>query len=94
VKVVPDTVWWLNDNFAILGNEGNLNMMNGEGCQELGRLHDLATSRDAAVLEDVLEDMHNLARWIMWRWWKPHGLPEALCLLEAARVVTVSHYDN
>jgi hypothetical protein len=35
VKVVPDTIWQLNDNFAILGIEGVLNMLNGEGCQEL-----------------------------------------------------------
>jgi hypothetical protein len=32
VKVVPDTVWRLNDNFTILGIEGVLNMLNGEGC--------------------------------------------------------------
>jgi hypothetical protein len=32
VKVVPDTVWRLNDNFTILGIEGALNMLNGEGC--------------------------------------------------------------
>jgi hypothetical protein len=29
---VPDTVWWLNDNFTVLGIEGILNMLNGEGC--------------------------------------------------------------
>jgi hypothetical protein len=34
---VPDTVWWLNDNFAILAIEGVLNMLHGEGCQELSR---------------------------------------------------------
>jgi hypothetical protein len=37
VKAVSDTVWWLSDNFTILGIEGVLNMLNGEGCQELGR---------------------------------------------------------
>jgi hypothetical protein len=47
VKAVPDTVWRLNDNFTILGIECVLSMLNGEGCQELGRLHDLAGSRDA-----------------------------------------------
>jgi uncharacterized protein YhaN len=36
VKAMPDTVWRLNDNFAILGIEGVLNMLHGEGCQELG----------------------------------------------------------
>jgi hypothetical protein len=60
VKAVPDIVWRLNDNFAILGIEGVLNMLNGEGCQELGRLHDLASSHDVAVLEDVLEDVHKM----------------------------------
>jgi hypothetical protein len=32
---VPSTVWQLNDNFIILSVEGVLNMLNGEGCQEL-----------------------------------------------------------
>jgi hypothetical protein len=32
VKVVPNTVWQLNDNFTILGIEAVLNMLNGEGC--------------------------------------------------------------
>jgi hypothetical protein len=35
-------------------------MLNSEGCRELGQLHDLSGSRDAAVLEDVLEDVHKL----------------------------------
>jgi hypothetical protein len=61
VKPVPDTVWQLNDNFAILGIEGIFNMLNGEGCQELGRLHDFAASRNAAVLQDVPEDVRKLA---------------------------------
>jgi hypothetical protein len=42
-------------------------MLNGEGCQELGRLHDLATSHGAAVLEDVPKDVHKLAGWIVRR---------------------------
>jgi hypothetical protein len=33
-----NTVWQLNDNFVILAIEGVLNMLNDEGCQELGRL--------------------------------------------------------
>jgi hypothetical protein len=61
VKAVPDTVWRLNDNFAVLGIEGVLNMLHGEGCQELGQLRDLAVSRDAMVLKDVLEDVRKLA---------------------------------
>jgi hypothetical protein len=32
VKTVSDTVWQLNENFVILGIEGVLNMLNGEGC--------------------------------------------------------------
>jgi hypothetical protein len=94
VKAMSDTIRWLNDNLAILRIEGVLNKLNGEGCQELGRLHDLATSHDAAVLEDVPEDVYKLAGRIMWRWWKPHGLPEALCRLEAACTATISHCDN
>jgi hypothetical protein len=61
VKAVPDTVRRLNDNFTILGIGGVLSMLNDEGCQELGRLHDLAGSRDAAVLANVPEDVHKLA---------------------------------
>jgi hypothetical protein len=33
VKAVPDIVWRLNDNFAVLGIKGVLTMLNGEGCQ-------------------------------------------------------------
>jgi hypothetical protein len=69
-------------------------MLNDEGCQELNRLRDLTASRDAAILEDVPEDMHKLVGLIMQRCWKPHGLPEALRQLEAARVMTVSYSDN
>jgi hypothetical protein len=65
VKEVPDTVWQLNNNLAVLGIEGVLRMLNIEGCQELGRLRDLAGSRDAAVLEDAPKDVHKLVRWIV-----------------------------
>jgi hypothetical protein len=36
VKTMSDIVRQLNDNFIVLGIEGILNMLNGEGCQELG----------------------------------------------------------
>jgi hypothetical protein len=68
VKAVLDTVWQLNDNFTVLGIEGILSMLNHEGYQELGRLHDQAGSKDASVLEKVAEDVHKLARRIMQRW--------------------------
>jgi hypothetical protein len=55
----------LNDNFAVLGIEGVLNILNGERCQELGRLHDLAGFSDALVLEEVPEDVHKLVGRIM-----------------------------
>jgi hypothetical protein len=90
VKAVLDIVWRLNDNFTILGIEGVLSMLNGEGRQELGRLHDLVGSSDASVLEEVLEVVHKLVGQIMRRWWKPHGLPEALCKLKEAHTKTVS----
>jgi hypothetical protein len=61
VKMVSNTVWQLNDNFAMLAVEGILNMLNNKGCQELGRLHELATSSDAAVLQNVSEDVRKLA---------------------------------
>jgi hypothetical protein len=94
VRAMPDTVWWLNDNFIVLGIEGILNMLHSEGCQELNRLHELVASRDVAVLEDVPEDMHRLVGRIVRKWWKPYGLPEALCQLEAAHAATVSCSDN
>jgi hypothetical protein len=62
VEAAPDIVWRLNDNFTILGIKCVLNMLHGEGCQELGRLHDLAVSRDATILKDVPEDVRKLAR--------------------------------
>jgi hypothetical protein len=65
VKVVLDIVWRLNANFAILGIKGVLSMLNDEGCQELGRLHNLAGSCDAAVLEDIPMDVHKLVGWIV-----------------------------
>jgi hypothetical protein len=71
MKVVPDTVWWLNDNFVVLGTKGVLNMLNDEGCQELHRLHDLDPSCYATMLEDVPEGVHKLAGRIVRRWWKP-----------------------
>jgi hypothetical protein len=57
VKMVSDTIWHLNDNFTILTVEGVSNMLNNKGCQELGRLRELAASSDAAVLQDVLENV-------------------------------------
>jgi hypothetical protein len=36
-------------------------MLHGKGYQELGRLGDLATSHDATVLKDILEDVRKLA---------------------------------
>jgi hypothetical protein len=94
VKAVSDTIWHLNDNFVVLAIEGVLNMLNDEVCQDLNRLHDLAASRDVVILEDVAEDVHRLVGWIVRRWWKPHGLLEALRQLEAAHATTVSFYDN
>jgi hypothetical protein len=44
VRTVPDTMWQLEGNFAILGIEGILNMLSNEGCQELSHLHELAAS--------------------------------------------------
>jgi hypothetical protein len=41
----------------MLAVEGILSMLNNEGCQELGHLHELAASSDAAVLQNVLEDL-------------------------------------
>jgi hypothetical protein len=61
VKMVLDTVWQLNDNFVVLAIKGVLNMLNNEGCQELGRLHELAASSDTAVLKNVPKKVRKLA---------------------------------
>jgi hypothetical protein len=94
VKAVLDTVWWLNDNFVIIGIEGVLNMLNGGRCQELGRLHDLATCHGTSALEDVPDGLHKLVRQIVQRWWKPYDLPEDLHRLEVAHATTVNNSDN
>jgi hypothetical protein len=60
VKIVPDTVWLLNDNFVIQAIEGVLSMLNSEGCQELSSLCRLAGSNDATVLQDVPKDAETI----------------------------------
>jgi hypothetical protein len=65
VRAMPDAVWFLNDNFTILGIEGILNMLHDMGYQELNWLHELVASRDAVVLEDVPEDVHRLMGWVV-----------------------------
>jgi hypothetical protein len=67
IKVVSDTVWRLNNNFTILAIESVLNMLHSEGCQELSRLCDLATSCDVMVLENVPKDVCKLAGRIVQR---------------------------
>jgi hypothetical protein len=94
VKAMSDIVWQLNNNFAILAIEGILNMLHNEGCRELGRPHGLSTSSDTSVLQDVPDDVRNLARRIVWRWWKTHSLPDVVHRLEVANATTVSDTDN
>jgi hypothetical protein len=60
----------------------------------LGRLHGLAASSDAAILQDVPEDVRKLVGQKVQKWWKPHGLPEALHRLEVANATTVSDTDS
>jgi hypothetical protein len=77
-----------------LAIEGILNMLNNEGCQELSRHYGLTTSSDASTVQDVPDDMRKLVGRIMRRWWKTHGLPEALRRLEVANVETVSDVNG
>jgi hypothetical protein len=93
-RTVPNTVWQLNDNFVVLDIEGVLNMLSNEGCQELSRLSELVASQDASVLQDVSDVVWKLVGQIVQRWWKPHGLPEALHRLETVITVTISGIDN
>jgi hypothetical protein len=94
VKMVPDTIWQLNDNFTILAIEGVSNMLNNEGCQELGHLHELAAFSDAAVLQDVSENVLKLPGRLVRKWWKPNGLCKALHHLEVANTTTIIDADS
>jgi hypothetical protein len=69
-------------------------MLNGEGCQELGCFRELTASSDAIVLQDVPEDVWKLEEQIVRKWWKLHGLPEALRRLGAANATTISDTNN
>jgi hypothetical protein len=90
VKAVSRAVWQLNDNFVVLAIEGVLNMLHSSDCQELSVLHDLGALSDTSVIEDIPGEVHKIARHLVWRWWKNHGLSEALCRLEGASVEMVS----
>jgi hypothetical protein len=43
-------------------------MLNGEGCQEMGWLHDLVGSHNTVVLENDPEGVHKLVGQIVRRW--------------------------
>jgi hypothetical protein len=90
LKVVPGVVGQLNDQFVVLSSEGVLNKLYSPDCQELLILHDLATSSDASVVEDVPGEVQKIAGCLVRRWWKNHGLPEALHWLEGSNAETVS----
>jgi hypothetical protein len=89
VQAVLDTVWRLNNNFIVLAIEGVLNMLNDTGYQELSQLCGLATSSDAFIVENTPNDVRRLAGRLVQKWWKSHGLPEALRRLEAGGAETV-----
>jgi hypothetical protein len=52
------------------------------------------SSCDAAVLEEVPEDIRKLVGRIVQKWWKPHALPEAPRRLEAAHAATISDFSD
>jgi hypothetical protein len=85
-----DTVWWLNDNFIILAIEGVMNKLNGTSCQELSHLRRVAASSDAFLVQNIPTDVWRLAKHLVQNWWKSHGLPEALRLLDTADTETLS----
>jgi hypothetical protein len=78
VKTVSDTVWQLNDNFVVLVIEGVLSMLNGAGCEEVSNLCRLAASNNASVSQNIPNDVRRLVGQLVRRWWKNHGLLEAL----------------
>jgi hypothetical protein len=90
VKAVPGMVWQLNDNFVVLAIEGVLNMLHSSSCQELPRLHELVVSSDASIVENVPMEVQKAAGRLFRRWWKNHGLPEALRRLEVGNAGMVS----
>jgi hypothetical protein len=62
VKTASDTVWQLNDNFAILAIESVLNMLNDESCQELSQQRGLAAFSDASIVVNMPIYVQKLAR--------------------------------
>jgi hypothetical protein len=90
VKMVPGTVWQLNDNFVILAIECVLNMLGGASCEELPKFRELAASSNASVIEDVPIEVQNLVGCLIQKWWKSYCLPEALRQLEARNAEMVS----
>jgi hypothetical protein len=84
------TVWKLNDNFIILAIEGVLNMLHGVGYQELPQLRELTALSNVSIVENVPTDVRRLAGRLVQKWWKNHGLAEALRRLEAGNTKTTS----
>jgi hypothetical protein len=90
VKAMPRTLWQLNDNFVVVAVEGVLNMLQGTGYPELPQLRELAASSNVSIVEDIPADVQRLAGRLIRKWWKNHGLPEALHRLDAGNTKTVS----
>jgi hypothetical protein len=90
VRSLPGVFWQLNDNFVVLAIKGVLNMLHSSGCQELSELRQLAASSDASIVEDVSAEVQKIADHLVCRWWKNHGLPEALHRLEEDNADAVS----
>jgi hypothetical protein len=53
-------------------------MLHSSGCRELSGLHQLVTSSDASIVEDVPAEVKKITDHLVRRWWKNHGVPEAL----------------
>jgi hypothetical protein len=60
----------------------------------VGSPSQVAASSDAAILQYVPKNVQKLAGQLVRKWWKPHGLPEALRHLEAANAMTISDVDS
>jgi hypothetical protein len=59
---VPGVIWQLSDNFVVLAIEGVLNMLHSFGYQELSALHDLASSSDASIMDNVPTKVPKIVR--------------------------------
>jgi hypothetical protein len=84
VKTMSDTIWQLNDNFVRISGY--------RGCLEYAKQRRVPRAGPPSQVDCFPRRLHpaGCAQASGRRWWKTHGLPEALRWLEAADAMIVS----